>query len=216
MESIEQRIFSEPSPFPRKINVKHFSMHQADEAVKYLLEDQVLSTSSLLPIGVACHSAKKGGIDFMVLSTTTTAVLIVVEKQKPRNPGGSISTLLSAGEIVVNRTPSKACLVGFSIACSAIQITQATNLQVQGVDIGRFSSSVQHAPVNIVVDETKPLSVNKWMVCRLWMGSDRSSKRDTCLQSWLAAWYVHVSPTFFLAVLRVLSLSQQCRSTGSN
>lgn len=158
----------------------------------------------MVPIGVACHTANKGGIDFMSLATTTTAVLISFDKQKVRKPHKDILSLLSAGGITVAGTQLKCCLVGFSMAFNAIQIAQATKLEVKGVDLSHMSISAKRnhlTPVEVVVNVTSPDTVDRWRISLLWLGTNQSSKSDICLQSWLAAWYVnpnHNNPSSYL------------------
>jgi hypothetical protein len=194
MNSIDQTILPCLKPFPRTIQVRHVSQAQAGDACLHLLSGNI--STRILPIGIAYHIGSEGKIDFICLSNLHLAFVISFDRyydDKP-HPSTNFADLLHSGNVVTHRNEAEVCLVGFSFPRTAVQVNRVTQRHVRGVDLSTMFGPNPREPWSPprIVRECVHSSVNTWDVACLWLGDERTGERNTCLQAWLAAWYVLV------------------------
>ena len=192
LNSIDQRIFPSQKPFPRTIQVRHVSQAQAADACFHLLSGDISTT--IVPIGIAYHIDSEGTIDFICLSNLHLAFVISFDgyhDDKP-HPSANFADLLHPRDGAASRNEAEVCLVGFSFPRTAVHVNRVTQRHVRGVDLSTMFSPNPREPWSAprIVRERVYSSVNAWDVACLWLGDERTAERNTCLQAWLAAWYV--------------------------
>ena len=192
MNSIDQTIFPAQKPFPRTIQVRHVSQAQAGDACLHLQSGATSTT--ILPIGIAYHIDSEGRIDFICLSNLHLAFVISFDQyhdDKP-HPSTNFADLLHSRDSGARRNEVEICLVGFSFPRTAVHVNRVTQRHVRGVDLSTLFDPNPRTPwlPPRIVKERVESSVNAWNIASLWLGDDRSAERNTCLQAWLAAWYV--------------------------
>lgn len=189
MNSIDQDIFPRALGFPPLVNIRRFSIRQADDATIHLLQKE--SSSTLVPIGMALHISDTGDVEFVSLANSSTAHIILFDDKKSiLRKGGHFRELLSSGEKSLIMGEWTCCLVGFSIARTAVQVSRATNAPIKGVDMNTLDSADTwklNSAADVVAKNVSN-SVDKWKIHRLWLGHDDSAPTDVCLQAWVAAW----------------------------
>ncbi|KAF9558500.1 P-loop containing nucleoside triphosphate hydrolase protein [Agrocybe pediades] len=188
MNSIPQRIFPRRTPYPSSINIRQYSIRHVGEAIRHLTNDPPAGQPSV--IGIACHAGESGVLEFISLSNTDTAFLIRL---------GSKSVVTNADFAALchprNGAEPTTCLVGFSMAKVAVQVSDATHLRVKGVDLSTLLSPDTwrpKTPLEIITNHVSP-GADKWGIVSLWHGNEQTIETDLCLQAWLAAWYLSPS-----------------------
>ncbi|PPQ95133.1 hypothetical protein CVT25_011676 [Psilocybe cyanescens] len=186
MNTVDQSIFPRNCIFPPAVNIRRFSVRQAGDAVTHLLLKEC--SSSIVPIGIAFHTSDAGDVDFLSLANINTALLISLDATKSQ-VNKDFTTLLSSGGEAHVMGKWRCCLVGFSMARTAVQVSRATHVRVQGVDLNTMDSTdtwAQNSPAEVVAKNIF-ISLDKWKINLLWLGGSDSAQTDICLQAWLAA-----------------------------
>ena len=191
MSVIHQNILS-GGKYPRTIIVRHVS---PDDAARQLTQSPTNISPGLdtIFIGISYHISDTGTADFICLASLTHAFILSVH---PRTKSGSrlFAALLQSGVIEDHdiSAPSpviEICLAGFGMARIAVQVRQATEFHVRGVDLSSLHTNTWEpwAPSKFIAERVDT-KVDRFAVARLWMGNQDSAERDTVLQAWLAAW----------------------------
>jgi len=170
MSLVHQNILSDHR-YPRTITVRKAL---ADEAACQLTQGPTVSADADT-IGISYHISETGNPDFICLASLTHAFIISVGPRM-RTGTKSFATLL------------RSCLVGFGMARIAIQVRQATGLQVKGIDLSSLSNSWEPWSPSRFIAERVDTKIDRFAVARLWMGNENSAEKDIVLQAWLAAW----------------------------
>jgi len=193
MNTIDQKIFPGQNSFPRTIQVRHVSQAHAGDACLHLQSGSV--SASVLPIGIAYHINSEGIIDFICLSNLHLVFIISFDRyhdDKP-HPSTNFADLLHSRDDVGRRNEElEICLVGFSFPRTAIHVNRVTQRHVRGVDLSTLFSPNPREPwsPSKIVKERVRSSTNAWDIASLWFGDEQTAERNTCLQAWLAVWYV--------------------------
>lgn len=187
MPLIHQNILSDHR-YPRTITVRKVL---AEDAACQLTQGSTVSAdANSIFIGVSYHISETGKPDFICLASSTHAFTISVGSEM-RTGSKNFAALLRSGGVTshdISEISPTLCLVGFGMARIAIQVRQATGLQIKGVDLSSLSNSWEPlAPSKFIADRVDA-KVDRFAVARLWMGDETSAERDIVLQAWLAAW----------------------------
>jgi len=167
MSLIHQNILSDHR-YPRTITVRKAL---ADEAACQLTQSPT-EFADVDTIGISYHITETGNPDFICLASLTHAFVISV------GPGMRAGSKTFAALL-------QSRLVGFGMARIAIQVRQATGLQVAGIDLSSLSNSWELWSPSKFIAERVDTKVDRFAVARLWMGYE---ERDIVLQAWLTAW----------------------------
>lgn len=177
--------------FPGTIIVRRVS---PDDAARYLSHPTSVSDGiEMIPIGIAYHVSSTGKIGFICLSNFTHAFIVTLNSTAKIGPETAFAALLSERIKITTESQFSShtlCLVGFGMAKIALQVSQATRMQVRGVDLSTLCSQTTREPwpASRLIAERIDTSADKFKVASLWMGDEGSSERNIALQAWLAAW----------------------------